>query len=54
MQFVMLYNLFFLKNLIFIITIIIVIFNPMSITPISAKEKTNKNIQISFLQNPKK
>ena len=29
--------------------IIIIIFNPMSITPISAKEKTNKNIQISFL-----
>ena len=47
----MLYNLFFLKNLIIIIIImiIIIIFNPMSITPISAKEKTNKNIQISFL-----
>ena len=46
----MLYNLFFFKNLIIIIIIIIIIiFNPMSITPISAKEKTNKNIQISFL-----
>ena len=46
----MFYNLFFLKNLIIIIIIIIIIiFNPMSITPISAKEKTNKNIQISFL-----
>ena len=30
-----------------IIIIIIIIINP--ITPISAKEKTNKNIQISFL-----
>ena len=47
----MLYNLFFFKNLIIIIIImiIIIILNPMSITPISAKEKTNKNIQISFL-----
>ena len=46
----MLYNLFFFLNLIIImIIIIIIIFNPMSITPISAKEKTNKNIQISFL-----
>ena len=47
----MLYN-FFLNLIIIIviiIIIIIIIINPMSITPISAKEKTNRNIQISLL-----
>ena len=36
-----------------IIIIIIIIISPMSITPISTKEKTNKNIQISFYKSPR-
>ena len=35
------------------IIIIIIIISPMSITPISTKEKINKNIQISFYKSPR-